>query len=139
MTLHCKLWYTMVCLFQNNMVFYHGFPVSKHHGILPWLPCFKTTWYFTMASLFQNNMVFYHGFPVSKHHGLEWYTMIFYHGLPVSKQHGILPWFTCFKTTWYFTMVYLFQHTMVYHGIYHGIFIRELPNSMGRGHLVLLT
>ena len=63
--------------------------------------------------------------------------------------------YTCFKTTWYFTMASLFQSTMVsmvYHGIlpwftcfktpWHlpwYIFIRELPNSMGRGHLVLLT
>ena len=43
MTLHGKLlfhvlcmvilWYTMFYLFQNTMVFYHGFPVSKHRGI----------------------------------------------------------------------------------------------------------
>ena len=54
-------------------------PVSKHHGILPWFPCFETPWYFTMVSLFPNTMVFYHGFPVSKH-------------------HGILPWFICTGT-----------------------------------------
>ena len=58
--LHGKLWCTMVYLFQNTMAFYHGFPVSKHHGILPWLPCFKTPWHFTMAYLFQNTME-YHG------------------------------------------------------------------------------
>ena len=54
-------------------------------------------------------------------------TMVFYYGLPVSKHDGILSWFTCFKTRWYFIMVYLFQnnmeylvlpwHTLVYHGI----------------------
>ena len=55
-----------------------------------------------------------------------------------------VPWFTCFRTPWYFTvaslfqsimdyhgfhgislyftMVYLFQNNMVYHGIYHGMF-----------------
>ena len=49
---------------------YYGLPVSKHHGILPWFPCFKTPRYFTMVSLFQNNTVFYHGFPVLKQHGI---------------------------------------------------------------------
>ena len=28
-----NVWYTMVYLFQNTMVFYHGFPVSKRHAI----------------------------------------------------------------------------------------------------------
>ena len=56
MTLHGKLWYTMVYLFPNTLVFYHGFPVSKHNG-LPWFP-----WYI---------VVFYHGLPVT------WYTMAF--------------------------------------------------------------
>ena len=48
MTLHGKLWYTVVYLFQNTTAFYHGFYVSKHHG-LPWFP-----WYI---------MVFYHDLP----------------------------------------------------------------------------
>ena len=26
---------------------YHGLPVSKHHGILPWCPCFETQWHTT--------------------------------------------------------------------------------------------
>ena len=45
-------------------------------------------------------------------------TMVFYLGLPVSKHHGILPWFTCFKTPWYFTMVSMYQNTMVFTLVY---------------------
>ena len=61
-----NVWYTMVYLSQNTMVFYHGFPVSKHHG-LPWFP-----WYL---------IVFYHGLPVSKHHGIYngIRTMVYFH------------------------------------------------------------
>ena len=36
-------------------VVYHGLPVSKRHGILPWLPCFKTPW---IAMAF--TMVYFH-------------------------------------------------------------------------------
>ena len=75
-----------------------------------------------MVYLFHNTMVSYLDLHVSRYHGI-------YLGLPVSKHHGILPWFTCFKTSWYFTMVftlvYLFVNTNVfYHGIRWYIFIR---------------
>ena len=88
-TSHGKLWYIILYLFQNTMVFYHGFdpcfktpwyfttasiPVSKHHGILPWLsllswftmdlPCFKTSWYTMAFTMVQNilafTMVYFH-------------------------------------------------------------------------------
>ena len=68
MTLHGKLWHTMVYLFQNTMVFYHGFAVSKHHRLF-WFP-----WYI-MVFLPWFTMI-YHGLPVSKHHGLPWYIFI---------------------------------------------------------------
>ena len=60
-----NLWDTMVYLFQSAVVFYLGFPVSKHHS-LPWFPWFiMFLWFtmvyfkplFTMVSLFQNNIV----------------------------------------------------------------------------------
>ena len=57
----------MVYLFQNNMVFYHGFPVSKHHGF------YGISWYFTMVYLFQNTMAF---------------TMVYFHKTPWH-----LPWY----------------------------------------------
>ena len=57
----------MVSLFRNTMVVYHGFPVSKHHGSLPWFPCFQTPWYFTMVYLFRNTMVVYHGLSTQAH------------------------------------------------------------------------
>ena len=43
MTLHGKLWYTMVSMVYHGVlpwftVIYHGLPVSKHHGILWHLP-----------------------------------------------------------------------------------------------------
>ena len=71
-----------------------------------------------MASLFQSTMV----------------SMVY---------HGILPWFTCFKTPWHLPWYIFTKH----HGIYHGIFSQNtmafimvyFHNSMGRGHLVLLT
>ena len=53
---------------------YHGLPVSKRHGILPWLPCFKTPWT-TMVSMV-------------------------YHGILPLFCHD-LPWFTCFKASWH--------------------------------------
>ena len=58
----------MVYLFQNNMVFYHGFPVSKHHGF------YGISWYFTMVYLFQNTMAF---------------TMVYFHK-GIAQFHG--PW-----------------------------------------------
>ena len=54
---YCIPWcFTIVYLFQNTMVFYHGLPLSKHHGI---------QWYFIMG---------YNGI-------LSWYTMVFYLGI----------------------------------------------------------
>ena len=59
-----NVWYTMICLFQNTMVFYHGFPVLKRYGI-PWFPLYIN--------------VFYNGLPVSKHDGiLPWNTMVYF-------------------------------------------------------------
>ena len=58
----------MVYLFQNNMVFYHVFPVSKHHGF------YGISWYFTMVYLFQNTMAF---------------TMVYFHK-GIAQFHG--PW-----------------------------------------------
>ena len=55
-------------MFQNNMLFYHGFPVSKHHGF------YGISWYFTMVYLFQNTMVF---------------TMVYFHK-GIAQFHG--PW-----------------------------------------------
>ena len=51
------------------------------------------------------------------YHGISWYYMV---------NHDItcgIPWFTCFKTPWYFTMASLFQSTMDHHGFhgFHGI------------------
>ena len=88
-----------------------------YHGILLYyMVNHAITWQTVVDHAFSyivySKCMVYHGFPVSKHHGLPWfpwYIMVFYHGLPVSKHHGILPWFTCFKTTWYLpwnTMVY---------------------------------
>ena len=59
----------------GNYMVYHIILVSKHHAILPWSSCFKTTWH-TMVS-----MVY----------------------------HGILPWLTCFKIP-----CYLLWYTVVY-------------------------
>ena len=58
----------MVYLFHNNMVFYHGFPVSKHHGF------YGISWNFTMVYLFQNTMAF---------------TMVYFHK-GIAQFHG--PW-----------------------------------------------
>ena len=44
--------YTMVCLFQNTMVFYHSLPVSKYHGI-----DYGIRWYiFTRATLYNRHI-----------------------------------------------------------------------------------
>ena len=62
-------WYfTMVSLFRNTMVFYHGFPVSKHHGILPWFPCFETPWYFTMVYLHRHTHTHTHTHTYTRTH-----------------------------------------------------------------------
>ena len=37
----------ILILIPCNCTIYHGLPVSKHHGILPWFPGFKRTSYIT--------------------------------------------------------------------------------------------
>ena len=77
------VWYTLVSLFQNTIVFYHGFPFFKTTWYLTMVFIFENTgpwytdgffccmsWYFTMVYLFQNTMVFYHV------HGIQFYILI---------------------------------------------------------------
>ena len=44
MTLHDKLCQIMIFSYivYGECLVCHGLPVSKHHGVLPWFPFFKT-------------------------------------------------------------------------------------------------